>query len=236
MRNYHLLIYLTAAISFLFSYTVFPRNAEGQIASDYGTGPINLSPRITKYFKETYLSELNPWTFFVNKKGTIAYYTICPESGCNDDSFTMFKERCEKRAGGEKCYVFAQNKVIAWKGPVTFSSSVESDSVIRVEPALPNNQYGGDQLKEFLINVKMKYQSKSSFTTVETKLKSDGNVEQIKASGRYRYGKWWIKNNQMCIQYEGRDANCFDIYKVDGEKNKIKVSYSKGDFIVTVER
>jgi len=84
-NNNKLISCFLALVTLLISYNFSPNTANSQAASDYGSGPISLSPAVTRYYKEKYLKEENPELFFVNKSGTWASYLVCSHMFCRPD-------------------------------------------------------------------------------------------------------------------------------------------------------
>lgn len=87
-----------------------------------GTGPLVVSERITKFYREEYLKKPGPWSFVISRDGRTAHYAYCAEgiNGCQGSTL-LFRilQLCEERAGAP-CYLLDENGYVVWEGPVTF--------------------------------------------------------------------------------------------------------------------
>lgn len=97
-----------------------------QSVNDFiGTGPVTLSPAVSKHYESTYLKEAGPQYYVVSADGTNATYTYC-SVGTGICQFGVVVldaiSSCEKRSG-QKCYIFAEGDEVVWKGPVSYSGS-----------------------------------------------------------------------------------------------------------------
>ncbi len=90
-----------------------------------GSGPLNLSTNIERYYNERYIGAMGAQYFVVSKDGRHANFTYCPAGagGCGGAEIIYeVIEGCEKRAGQE-CFIYAQNGFVVWDGPVTVGGS-----------------------------------------------------------------------------------------------------------------
>jgi len=116
-----------------------------------GSGYLKLSPTVVKYFKE-YLDTKDHntglgaerhgkgWFFFVSESGEEFGYVYCPQGKmCLMDQVPA-KKACQKNVKKylkrkEKCYLFAQQRVIQWDGKKIKieddASSSKIDDVLR---------------------------------------------------------------------------------------------------------
>lgn len=88
-----------------------------------GSGPLVVSDRITKFYRQEYLKKPGPWSFVISRDGSTANYVYCAEGigGCQGSTLLFHVlHRCEERAG-QPCYLFDEYGHVVWKGPVTFA-------------------------------------------------------------------------------------------------------------------
>ena len=86
-----------------------------------GSGPLNLSTSIERYYNERYKPSMGAEYFVVSRDGRFANFTFCPagSGGCGGrDIVYEVIEGCEKRSGQE-CFIYAQNGFVVWDGLVT---------------------------------------------------------------------------------------------------------------------
>lgn len=79
-----------------------------------GQGPITLSPGAERNF-EAYKQERSPGYFVVTEDGQGSFYNYCSSGRCYRTSANEVIHRCEERAGGRSCKVYASKGRVVWK-------------------------------------------------------------------------------------------------------------------------
>jgi hypothetical protein len=92
--------------------------ASCQTAKDlYGSGPITLAPKV-KEFVDKYTKEGQTNVIAVRTDGRYAYVSYCDALNCaggGEEGEALYS--CESKGG--KCWIYAMNGYVVWKGPVT---------------------------------------------------------------------------------------------------------------------
>ncbi len=86
-----------------------------------GTTPITLSPTVVAGFEE-YKKADYPLFFAVSTNGQGYAYFTCPSrpAYCETDPSGELISLCEEHSGGVDCKIFAFDRGIVWKGPITY--------------------------------------------------------------------------------------------------------------------
>jgi len=87
---------------------------------DAGTTPLTMTPWLTKAF-EKYKQADYPTVFAVATDGSSYAYFTCPSIYCDGPAAARAAALCEQGVSpGVKCKIFADDRQIVWKGPVTY--------------------------------------------------------------------------------------------------------------------
>lgn len=87
-----------------------------QTIDDVGTGPINLSTKVTVAF-ETYKALDHSGFFSVSENGKHYGMGVCPTlASCYSDGRALSLRSCHERSGGIPCKIYASDRLIVWRG------------------------------------------------------------------------------------------------------------------------
>jgi len=126
---------------------------------EVGTTPITLSFAVVAGF-EKYKQTDNPLFFAVSTNGQRYYYYWCDTIYCDPDFSGQAISLCERRSGGVDCKIFAFERSIVWKGPITYPHIPESDAILcKMAITVADQPLGWDagmQVREFVTKAKLR--------------------------------------------------------------------------------
>ena len=106
-RNHQVMVLLILVI--------IPTLLMGCQSSDYGKGPIYLSPRIQDVF-EKYKSLDDPGFFAISPDGRSVGWSYCARESirCGGNGKYIAITSCEKRSRGVRCQIYAAGRSVVW--------------------------------------------------------------------------------------------------------------------------
>ncbi len=104
-----------------------------------GTTPITLSPAVVAGF-EKYKQADYPLFFAVSTNGRGYGYFTCPSLYCDADYSGQAISLCERRSGGVDCKIFAFDRGIVWKGPITYPGTRPDNIGVKGDAEPPKPQ------------------------------------------------------------------------------------------------